>query len=142
MIIIICYSLIGNIMYVDPVYDIKVNCTSLAIQVDLALKKVPYAKLELFRLRDESCIPVERTDSHVTLRTRLDGCGTSSKHHNESVTYYNSVTARIVQSTSKMHIMEFPFSCTFIKRRIIGTPSFQVTKRVSVIEGNTIPLCA
>lgn len=132
-----CLSLsLGTQSIVDLIYDIKVNCTSMAIQVDLTLQKLANVKLELFQLRDPSCTPIEQTDRYVTLQTRLDGCDTTSKHQNETVTYYNSVTARVVQSQSKMHIVEFPFSCTFIKSRTIGTPSFQLTRRVSVVEGN------
>ena len=120
---------------VDLIYDIQVNCTSMAIQIDLTLQKFPHLDLESFRLRDPSCIPYEKSTNHVILRTRLDACGTTNKHRNESVTYYNSVTARVVQSKSRMYIVEFPFSCTFIKRRTIGTPSFQLRKRVFVVEG-------
>ncbi|KAK3738515.1 hypothetical protein QZH41_012035, partial [Actinostola sp. cb2023] len=119
---------------VDLIYDIQVNCTSMAIQIDLTLQKFPHLDLESFRLRDPSCIPYEKSTNHVILRTRLDACGTTNKHRNESVTYYNSVTARVVQSKSRMYIVEFPFSCTFIKRRTIGTPSFQLRKRVFVVE--------
>ncbi|XP_031568335.1 neural cell adhesion molecule 2-like isoform X2 [Actinia tenebrosa] len=118
----------------ELVYDFKVNCTSLVIQVDLTINNFPNIDRDSFRLRDPSCQPYKKTDSHVILRTRLDGCGTTNQHRNLSVTYYNSVTARVAKTPSKMHIVEFPFSCTFIKMRTIGTPSFQPRKKVSVVE--------
>ncbi|XP_032241001.2 titin isoform X1 [Nematostella vectensis] len=120
----------------DPevVFDMTVNCSSLLIRIDLALHHFPDLDHNSFRLRNESCGPYQKSSSHVTMVTRLDGCGTTAKHRNMSVTYYNSVTAQVVSSRSRMHIVEFPFSCTFYKKRTIGVPSFQPRKRVTVVE--------
>lgn len=120
------------------VYDMSVNCTSLYMQVDFTLKS-PYLDTETFRFDNRSCGSHAATSEHVSLRTPLNACGTTSRDSGDSVTYVNKVVAE-TKDKRTIYIVEFPFSCTYRSRETIGVPSFQPRKKVTFFEGITLVL--
>ena len=118
----------------DMVYDIKINCSSPYIYLNFSVKDFPALDAESFHLKQSLCIPHKRTTTHVFLKTALDACGTTKKHQNDTVTYYNSIIAKL-NSIQQTDIIEFPFSCTFGKERTIGIPSFQTRQRIMIHQG-------
>lgn len=124
----------GGIEIIQPdlVYDMSINCTSLYMQVNFALKS-SYLNVETFRFDNKSCGSYATNSTHVSLRTPLDACGTTSRQSEDSVTYFNKVVAE-TKEKDKGYLVEFPFSCTYNRRQTIGTPSFQPRKKVTFFE--------
>lgn len=120
----------------DLVYDMSINCTSFYMQVNIALKS-SYLNVETFHFDNKSCGSYAANSTHVTLRTPLDACGTTSRQSEDSVTYFNKVVAQ-TKDKDKGYVVEFPFSCTYNRRETIGTPSFQPRKKVTFFEGKII----
>ena len=120
----------------DLVYDMSINCTSFYMQVNFALKS-SYLNVETFHFDNTSCGSYVANSTHVTLRTPLDACGTTSRQSEDSVTYFNKIVAE-TKDRDKGYVVEFPFSCTYNRRETIGTPSFQPRKKVTVFEGKMI----
>lgn len=118
------------------VYDMSVNCTSFYMQVDFILKS-RYLDTETFRFDNRSCGSHTATSEHVSLRTPLDACGTTSRNSGDSVTYINKVVAE-TKDKETVYIVEFPFSCTYQTRETIGVPSFQPRKKVTFLEGKRL----
>lgn len=120
----------------DLVYDMSINCTSFHMQVNFALKS-SYLNVETFHFDNKSCGSYAANSTHVSLRTPLDACGTTSRQSEDSVTYFNKVVAE-TKDKNKGYVVEFPFSCAYNRRETIGTPSFQPRKKVTVFEGKMI----
>ena len=114
----------------------SINCTSLYMQVNFALKS-SYLNVETFHFDNKSCGYYATNSTHVSLRTPLDACGTTSRQTEDSVTYFNNVVAE-TKEKDKGYVVEFPFSCTYNRRQTIGTPSFQPRKKVTFFEGKKI----
>lgn len=114
------------------VYDISVNCTSSYMQVDFALKS-SYLNVETFRFENKSCGPLTVSSTHVSLRTLLDACGTTSRQSEESMIYFNKVVAE-TKDQKTVYVVEFPFSCTYNRQDTIGIPSFQPRKKITFFE--------
>lgn len=125
-----------EIIQPDLVYDMSINCTSLYMQVNFALKS-SYLNVETFHFDNKSCGSYATNSTHVSLRTPLDACGTTSRQSEDSVTYFNKVVAE-TKEKDKGYVVEFPFSCTYNRRQTIGTPSFQPRKKVTFFEGKNI----
>ena len=118
------------------VYEMSVNCTSFYMQVDFILKS-PYLDTETFRFDNSSCGSRTATSEHVSLRTPLDACGTTSRNSDNSVTYVNKVVAETIDKET-IYIVEFPFSCTYRNQETIGVPSFQPRKKVTYFKGKIV----
>ena len=117
------------------VYDMSVNCTSFYMQVDFALGS-PYLDVETFHFDNASCGSHIATSEHVSLRTPLDACGTTSRQSDDSVTYINKVVAETKTKDNRtFYIVEFPFSCAYKRHETIGTPSFQSRRKITFFEG-------
>lgn len=103
------------------------------MQVDFTLKS-SYLDVESFHFANESCGSHAASSTHVSLRTPLDACGTTSRQSVDSVTYFNKVVAQ-TKDQKTVYIVEFPFSCAYNRRDTIGTPSFQPRKKITFFEG-------
>lgn len=125
----------GGITQPVLVYDISINCTSFYMQVDFALKS-SYLDVETFHFANESCGSYAANSTHVSLRTPLDACGTTSRQSEDTVTYFNKVVAQ-TKDQKTVYIVEFPFSCAYNRHQTIGTPSFQPRKKITFFEGKT-----
>ena len=137
---IICFSLLIRCRHslisggLDTIYGIEINCTSPNIYLNFNMKDSASFAKESFNLRDSSCVPYVMTPTKVLVKTRLDTCGTTSTHANDTVTYHNSLLVKVngIRETERI---EFPFSCTFGKQSEIGTPSFQTRQRLMLYRG-------
>lgn len=114
------------------VYSMSVNCTSFYMQVDFALHSL-YLDRETFRFDNKSCGTYAVTSKHVSLRTPLDACGTIRLSKGETIIYSNKVVAE-TKDKANIHLVEFPFSCTYRAHETIGVPSFQPRKKVIFFE--------
>ena len=103
------------------------------MQVDFALKS-SYLDVETFSFENKSCGPLTVTSTHVSLRTPLDACGTTSRQREDSMTYFNKVVAQ-TKDQKTVYVVEFPFSCTYNRHDTIGTPSFQPRRKITFFEG-------
>ena len=81
------------------------------MQVDFALKS-SYLDVKSFRFDNESCRSHSANSTHVSLRTPLDSCGTTSRQSEDSVTYFNKVVAQTKEQRT-IYVVEFPFSCAY-----------------------------
>ncbi|XP_078378792.1 neural cell adhesion molecule 2-like isoform X2 [Oculina patagonica] len=122
----------GGITQPVLVYDISINCTSHYMQVDFTLKS-SYLDVESFHFDNASCGSRAANSTHVSLRTLLDACGTTSRQSEDSVTYFNKVVAE-TKDQKTVYVVEFPFSCAYNRRETIGTPSFQPRKKITFFE--------
>ena len=117
-------------------YSMSVNCTSFYMQVDFALHSL-YLDRETFRFDNKSCGTYAVTSKHVSLRTPLDACGTIRLSKGETIIYSNKVVAE-TKDKANIHVVEFPFSCTYRAHETIGVPSFQPRKKVIFFEGKHV----
>lgn len=116
----------------------EVICTSQVIKVLLDVTNFPGLDFASFQLNESRCKPNKVTDTQLVLSTLLNGCGTTQQHQQQEVTYFNTVIARVGNPNSTFYMVEFPFSCTFGKEKLVGTPSFQARRKISTFEGNFI----
>ena len=79
-------------------------------------------------------------DTHITLRTSLNDCGTTHNESEDAITFYNEV--RSVQFSPGKVItrdqnVSIPFYCSFGRKAIVRNPSFKTWKNyVTSSEGN------
>ena len=79
-------------------------------------------------------------DTHITLRTSLNDCGTTHNESEHAITFYNEV--RSVQFSPGTVItreknVSIPFYCSFGRKAIVRNPSFKTWKNyVTSAEGN------
>lgn len=60
------------------------------------------------RLDDERCGVAQMNDEHVMLQTPLEGCGTTRRTYEKSVSFHNKVVAQ-----SGMGFLDLPFQCSY-----------------------------
>ena len=79
-------------------------------------------------------------DTHITLRTSLNDCGTTHNESEDAITFYNEV--RSVQFSpgnviTRDQNVSIPFYCSFGRKAIVRNPSFKTWKNyVTSAEGN------
>ena len=80
-------------------------------------------------------------DTHISLRTSLNDCGTTHNESEDAVTFYNKV--RSVQSYSAGNIItreqnvSIPFYCSYGRKAMLRNPSFKTWKNYfTASEGN------
>lgn len=79
-------------------------------------------------------------DTHITLRTSLNDCGTTHNESEDAITFYNEV--RSVQFSpgtviTREQNVSIPFYCSFGRKAIVRNPSFKIWKNyVTSAEGN------
>lgn len=79
-------------------------------------------------------------DTHITLRTSLNDCGTTHNESEDAITFYNEV--RSVQFSpgnviTRDQNVSIPFYCSFGRKAIVRNPSFKTWKNyVTSSEGN------
>lgn len=79
-------------------------------------------------------------DTHITLRTSLNDCGTTHNESEHAITFYNEV--RSVQFSpgtviTREQNVSIPFYCSFGRKAIVRNPSFKTWKNyVTSAEGN------
>ena len=80
-------------------------------------------------------------DTHITLRTSLNDCGTTHNESEDTITFYNKV--RSVEFSSGNVItrdqnVSVPFYCSYGRKAIVRNPSFKTWKSyVTSSEGKT-----
>ncbi|XP_022786860.1 uncharacterized protein LOC111327040 [Stylophora pistillata] len=60
------------------------------------------------RLDDVQCGVVQMNDEHVMLKTPLDGCGTTRRTYEKSISFHNKVV-----TPSGMKFLDLPFQCSY-----------------------------
>ena len=81
-------------------------------------------------------------DSHISLRTSLNDCGTTHNESEDAITFYNKV--RSVQSYSGNIItreqnVSIPFYCSYGRKALLRNPSFKTWKNhFPASEGNLL----
>lgn len=81
-------------------------------------------------------------DSHISLRTSLNDCGTTHNESEDAITFYNKV--RSVQSYSGNIItreqnVSIPFYCSYGRKALLRNPSFKTWKNhFTASEGNLL----
>ena len=79
-------------------------------------------------------------DTHITLRTKLNDCGTTHNESEDTITFYNKV--RSVEFSpgnviTRDQNVSIPFYCSYGRKAIIRNPSFKTLKNyVTSSEGN------
>ena len=79
-------------------------------------------------------------DTHITLRTSLNDCGTTHNESEDAITFYNEV--RSVQFSpgnviTRDQNVSIPFYCSFGRKAIVRNPTFKTWKNyVTSSEGN------
>lgn len=123
---------------------INVRCTDDAMSIFLERKSFKEFNPNTLTLLYSSC-RASYNDTHITLRTSLNDCGTTHNESEDAITFYNEV--RSVQFSPGTVItrdqnVSIPFYCSFGRKAIVRNPSFKTWKNyVTSAEGNYALKC-
>lgn len=109
---------------------ITVKCTAEAMFIFLERKTFQGFDPNKLTLLYPSC-RASYNDSHISLRTSLNDCGTTHNESEDAITFYNKV--RSVQSYSGNIItreqnVSIPFYCSYGRKALLRNPSFKTWK--------------
>nr|XP_058952658.1 uncharacterized protein LOC131780054 isoform X2 [Pocillopora verrucosa] len=109
---------------------ITVKCTDEAMFIFLERKTFQGFDPKKLTLLYPSC-RASYNDSHISLRTSLNDCGTTHNESEDAITFYNKV--RSVQSYSGNIItreqnVSIPFYCSYGRKALLRNPSFKTWK--------------
>ncbi|XP_044184601.1 uncharacterized protein LOC114949673 isoform X3 [Acropora millepora] len=117
---------------------INVRCTDNAMSISLERKSFKGFNPNTLTLLYSSC-RASYNDTHITLRTSLNDCGTTHNESEDAITFYNEV--RSVQFSpgtviTREQNVSIPFYCSFGRKAIVRNPSFKTWKNyVTSAEG-------
>ena len=120
---------------------ITVKCTAEAMFIFLERKTFQGFDPNKLTLLYTSC-RASYNDSHISLRTSLNDCGTTHNESEDAITFYNKV--RSVQSYSGNIItreqnVSIPFYCSYGRKALLRNPSFKTWKNhFPASEGNLL----
>ena len=115
------------------------RCTDDAMSISLERKSFKGFNPNTLTLLYSSC-RASYNDTHITLRTSLNDCGTTHNESEDAITFYNEV--RSVQFSpgtviTREQNVSIPFYCSFGRKAIVRNPSFKPWKNyVTSAEGN------
>ncbi|XP_020626929.1 uncharacterized protein LOC110064251 isoform X2 [Orbicella faveolata] len=118
---------------------INVKCMDEAMSIFLERKSFKGFDPNKLTLRYPSC-RASYNDTHITLRTSLNDCGTTHNESEDAITFHNEV--RSVQFSpgniiTREQNVSIPFYCSFGRKAMVRNPSFKTWKNfVSSSEGN------
>lgn len=118
---------------------INVKCTDEAMFIFLERKSFQGFDPNKLTLLYSSC-RASYNDTHITLRTSLNDCGTTHNESEDAITFYNEV--RSVQFSpgniiTRDQNVSIPFYCSYGRKAIVRNPSFKTWKNyVTSSEGN------
>lgn len=118
---------------------VNVKCTDEAMSIFLERKSFKGFDPSKLTLLYPSC-RASYNDTHITLRTSLNDCGTTHNESEDAITFHNEV--RSVQFSpgniiTRDQNVSIPFYCSFGRKAIVRNPSFNTWKNyVSSSEGN------
>ncbi|XP_074638593.1 uncharacterized protein LOC141897056 isoform X2 [Acropora palmata] len=109
---------------------INVRCTDDAMSISLERKSFKGFNPNTLTLLYSSC-RASYNDTHITLRTSLNDCGTTHNESEDAITFYNEV--RSVQFSpgtviTREQNVSIPFYCSFGRKAIVRNPSFKPWK--------------
>ncbi|XP_068716589.1 deleted in malignant brain tumors 1 protein-like isoform X2 [Montipora foliosa] len=109
---------------------INVKCTDKAMSIILERKSFQGFDPSKLSLLYPSC-RASYNDTHITLRTSLNDCGTTHNESDDAITFYNKVRSlqfspgKIITRNQNVSI---PFYCSFGRKAIVRNPSFKTWK--------------
>ncbi|KAL9988075.1 hypothetical protein ACROYT_G002475 [Oculina patagonica] len=109
---------------------INVKCTDEAMFIFLERKSFPGFDPSKLTLLYPSC-RASYNDTHITLRTNLNDCGTTHNESEDKITFYNkvrSVEASPGSVITRDQNVSIPFYCSYGRKAIIRNPSFKTWK--------------
>ena len=116
------------------------RCTDETMSIFLERKSFKGFDPNTLTLLYSSC-RASYNDTHITLRTSLNDCGTTHNESEDAITFYNEV--RSVQFSpgnviTRDQNVSISFYCSFGRKAIVRNPSFKTWKNyVTSSEGNS-----
>lgn len=111
-------------------------CTQEYMEVTLDLNIHGGLNIDQISLEDNACKLVGSNETHITLKTGLDKCGTKHNTTDEYIIYYNAIVANTNSSNDPHPVISrdfqatFPFQCAFPRRQVLSVTSFSPRRKV------------
>ncbi|XP_078381577.1 ZP domain-containing protein-like isoform X2 [Oculina patagonica] len=117
-------------------FAMDVNCDKDEINVVLHIKSVLNHDPESVHLNDPSCKPYFQNNTHIFIKSTLEGCGMAwnISEDGKMIVYRNAITA-LVRSQNTLgsyatrdHEAVFEFQCRYKRRAVLSVVSFDPSK--------------
>ncbi|KAL9988076.1 hypothetical protein ACROYT_G002476 [Oculina patagonica] len=109
---------------------INVKCTDEAMFISLERRSFQGFDPSKLTLLYPSC-RASYNDTHITLRTNLNDCGTTHNESEDAITFYNKVRSVAFSSgnvITRDQNVSIPFYCSYGRKAIVRNPSFKTWK--------------
>ena len=100
---------------------VSVNCSDI-ITVALEKKTFPFFDVARLHLRYSSCRATQN-DTHLLIRTPLNGCGTLVNETEDDLFFWNEIRTEVVlidNVITRSHDVKIPFYCSYSRRKWVN----------------------
>ena len=100
---------------------VSVNCSDI-ITIALEKKTFPFFDVARLHLRYSSCRATQN-DTHLLIRTPLNGCGTLVNETEDDLFFWNEIRTEVVlidNVITRSHDVKIPFYCSYSRRKWVN----------------------